>query len=223
MAANLEETPVDQIPGIGIIRARALKKAGWPTVASLRSAKVDDLTAVPGITEVKAAQILEYIHGLEEAPAAAAPSKTKSKKAVVEKTDGSTTTPVSESTERIAVTFSHLEQASEPVAVFTIQSPRDLMQDVALSAQLLLTSEFSGRWERPFAMQLGKLITLHEKWDRYEPLGKKQTKLVTELLQKIYRLLTETPVSELTKRKSQERLTEIIRDRRRKIRDLVEG
>ena len=214
MDGNPEETTVDQIPGIGIIRARALKKAGWATVADLRAASLDDLLAVRGITEVKAAQILDYIHSL---PSMAAANGT----AAAVDTLPPPVVPIP-AEEAIAVTFVQASTNDELVPVYALQSPRDLMQDVALSAQLLLTSEFAGKWERPFAAQLGKLITLHEKWDRHEPLSKKQTKQAMEILQKIYRLLTETPVSEITKRKSQENLTELLRDRRRRIRDVIE-
>jgi hypothetical protein len=222
MDRNPEETTVDLIPGIGIIRARALKKAGWPTVAALRSASVDDLMAVPGITEIKAAQILEYVHSLSV--------ETVSGNGTAATHPETADSPLSEvsgfeipPSEAIAITFTGPAAGEEILHVYAVQSPRDLMQDVALSAQLLLTSEFSGKWERPFAAQLGKLISLHEKWDRFEPLGKKQSKQVMELLQKIYRLLTETPIAEITKKKSQEHLAEIIRDRRRRIRDIVDS
>ena len=213
MDDNPLDVEVDQIPGIGIIRARALKKAGWPTVGALRRASADDLTQVPGITAVKAAQILDYIQNL---PLTSSNGS------------GDTVQPVStpkksRPAEVIEIAVVPVTSSEELVPVYAMQSPRDLMQDVAMSAQVLLTSEFSGKWERPFAAQLGKLITLHEKWERYEPLGRKQTKQLLELLQKIHRLLTETPVSEFTKRKSQDRLAEVLRDRRRKVRDILES
>ena len=79
MAENVEpvqpEKPVSigdsvhLIPGIGIVRARALEKAGYTTLAHIKSLKVEDLTAIRGISEIKAQQILEYAAGLKAAPA----------------------------------------------------------------------------------------------------------------------------------------------------------
>jgi hypothetical protein len=215
MGRNGNGAPVESIPGIGIIRARALRKAGWPTVESLAEAGIADLTAVPGITEIKAAQIMEYIRSLPPAK----PVRKRSAGKTVE-TPPVTATPQPPA-ESISITFTAPPE-EEQAAVEGVQSVRDLIQDVALSAQLLLTSEFAAKWEREFTSQLGKLISLHEKWDRFEPVGKKQSKLAMELLQKVYRLLTETPIEELTKRKSQQRFAEIIRDRRRKVRDIVD-
>lgn len=217
------ETPVDEIPGIGVIRARALKKAGWNTIGDLRKLSLEELAAVRGITEVKAGQILEFVRSLEPAPAKVARPRTRrAAPKPVEAPAVEVPAVQTDSVESISVTFLEAGAEAEIVPIYALQSPRDLMQDVALSAQLLLTSEFAGKWERPFTAQLGKLISLHDRWDRHEPLSKKQTKLAMEILQKIYRLLTETPVSEITKRKTQENLGEVLRDRRRRLRDILE-
>ena len=61
------EVTVDCIPGMGPIRTRALRKAGWETMERLRKATLADLIAVPGITEIKARQILDYLAGAEAA------------------------------------------------------------------------------------------------------------------------------------------------------------
>src|SRR6185312_12562167 len=68
------------IPGLGPIRVRALNKAGWNSVSALRSAKLEALAAVPGMTEVKAQQIYDYLQpftpeDLTEAPATESPKK----------------------------------------------------------------------------------------------------------------------------------------------------
>lgn len=60
-------SPAD-IPGLGIIRLRALRKAGLETIEDLKSATIEQLTAVPGLTEVKARYIHDYLSGA--APAA---------------------------------------------------------------------------------------------------------------------------------------------------------
>jgi hypothetical protein len=216
------ELPVDQIPGIGIIRARALKKAGWPTVGSLRDAGLQDLLSVPGLTEIKAAQILQYVQDSHQAPPS---SRRRAKRdaprlVVVLQAEAE---PVLAQPEEIPITFDEPTPDEQEVAVYAIETPADLMQEIAMTAQRLLTCDLAARWERPFAAQLGKLMSLYEKWDQYEPLGKKRSKQIMELLQKIHRLLTETPEAELTKRKSQEQFAELLRDRRRRLRDLLKG
>src|SRR5262249_28316010 len=65
------QEPIDNLPGLGIVRVRALRKAGYETVGSLRSANEEQLTAVPGITAIKARQILEQLQATTtETPAA---------------------------------------------------------------------------------------------------------------------------------------------------------
>jgi hypothetical protein len=55
---------LDSIPGIGIIRVRALRKAGFGSISALRRATMPDLLAVPGLTEAKARLILDHVHGV---------------------------------------------------------------------------------------------------------------------------------------------------------------
>jgi len=49
------------IPGLGPIRVRALHKSGFTSVESLRAATLAALAAVPGITEIKARYIHDYL------------------------------------------------------------------------------------------------------------------------------------------------------------------
>src|SRR5688572_15191437 len=50
-----------EIPGLGPIRVRALLKAGFDTPAALRAADLTTLSAVPGLTEIKARQVLDFL------------------------------------------------------------------------------------------------------------------------------------------------------------------
>lgn len=49
------------IPGLGPIRVRALQKAGLGDLAGLRKATLEQLTAVPGMSEIKARQVTNYL------------------------------------------------------------------------------------------------------------------------------------------------------------------
>src|SRR5262245_4825803 len=60
---------VHLIPGIGIVRARALEKAGFHKLADVKPLKVENLTAIRGISEIKAQQILDYVATLKSSPA----------------------------------------------------------------------------------------------------------------------------------------------------------
>jgi hypothetical protein len=50
-----------EIPGLGPIRVRALLKAGFTTPAALRAADLNTLCAVPGLSEIKARQVLDFL------------------------------------------------------------------------------------------------------------------------------------------------------------------
>jgi NAD-dependent DNA ligase len=50
-----------EIPGLGPIRVRALLKAGFGDVKALREATIEQLTAVPGMSEIKARHIQSYL------------------------------------------------------------------------------------------------------------------------------------------------------------------
>jgi hypothetical protein len=55
------DAPIDAIPGVGLVRARSLRKAGWLDVAALRTATAEQLAAVPGITAGKAEELAQYL------------------------------------------------------------------------------------------------------------------------------------------------------------------
>lgn len=59
-AAETPQRPSD-IPGLGPIRVRALQKAGFSTLSALQAASLDALTAVPGMSEIKARHIQDYL------------------------------------------------------------------------------------------------------------------------------------------------------------------
>lgn len=50
-----------EIPGLGPIRIRALQKAGWNSLLALSKATVEQLTTIPGMSSIKAQQLLDYL------------------------------------------------------------------------------------------------------------------------------------------------------------------
>src|SRR5579859_47486 len=49
------------IPGLGPIRVRALQKAGLSSLVDLHGATLEQLAAVPGMSEIKARQVHTYL------------------------------------------------------------------------------------------------------------------------------------------------------------------
>lgn len=56
---------ISSIPGLGPIRIRGLIKAGFDTLQSLKEVSIERLAKVPGLTEVKAKQIKDYLEQTE--------------------------------------------------------------------------------------------------------------------------------------------------------------
>ncbi len=52
---------MEDIPGLGIIRARGLRKIGINTVADLRASSIELVSSAPGLTVIKAKQVAEYL------------------------------------------------------------------------------------------------------------------------------------------------------------------
>jgi hypothetical protein len=66
-AAAAPRTPAD-IPGLGPIRVRALQKAGFDSLDALRAARLEDLLTVPGLSEIKARHIQDFLARSPAAP-----------------------------------------------------------------------------------------------------------------------------------------------------------
>jgi hypothetical protein len=66
-AAPLPKTLAD-IPNLGPIRLRALQKAGYHDLRELKTAPLSVLAAVPGMSEIKAKQLTDYLSQFPELP-----------------------------------------------------------------------------------------------------------------------------------------------------------
>ncbi|MDE2126714.1 MAG: hypothetical protein KGJ62_09000 [Armatimonadetes bacterium] len=64
---------LELIPGIGVIRVRVLRKAGYGTLRALRGVTPEQLAAIAGITEIKAHQIAAFVAAWSNASRAPAP------------------------------------------------------------------------------------------------------------------------------------------------------
>ena len=62
-----EDSP-ERIPNLGPIRLRTLNKAGLRTLNDIMTLSAEELSRIPGITPVKAKQILDYIQEHVEKP-----------------------------------------------------------------------------------------------------------------------------------------------------------
>ena len=66
-----------ELPSLGPIRLRALKKAGFSSLAALKAAEISVLAAVSGMTEIKARQIHDYLAPFDSLPEAEPEAATK--------------------------------------------------------------------------------------------------------------------------------------------------
>ena len=67
-----------ELPSLGPIRIRALKKAGFGSLSALKTADVAALAAISGMTEIKAKQIHDYLSPFESLPETEPDALTKS-------------------------------------------------------------------------------------------------------------------------------------------------
>ena len=65
---NSPPTSLADIPGLGIIRVRALKKAGICSLADLKNTSLEKLIAIPGMSEIKANSMQEYLANFDNLP-----------------------------------------------------------------------------------------------------------------------------------------------------------
>jgi len=66
-----------ELPSLGPIRVRALKKAGFSSLAALKAAEISAIAAVSGMTEIKARQIHDYLAPFDSLPESEPETATK--------------------------------------------------------------------------------------------------------------------------------------------------
>jgi hypothetical protein len=116
------------LPGLGPIRLRALQKAGWESLDGLSKADPEALAKIPGITLIKAQQIVDYLAQFPNLPTKPVEPPDLPPPAPAEATKESKLTPLAVQVMRAVLDILiHLAD--------TEIRPR-LLRELALSAQL---------------------------------------------------------------------------------------
>ena len=215
------ESDIDQIPGIGIIRVRALRKAGWPTIASLRNANLENLLAVPGMTEIKAGQILEFV--ASQTPVAEAPTpkvkKDKKPKAAKVKAEESPTAEVVQApvVEETAAP-EEADKETKPADGKRVLSETSLPQairDVAANAARVATRPGAVGGNDNLAKQLARWVSLPEKLSLDTRLSQKRIQKCVEAIIETHSILAELAMGSHLKTKHLDHSAESLREHRR--------
>jgi hypothetical protein len=198
---------LETLPGMGPIRARALRKAGWDSIASLKKATVADLTAVPGITEIKARQLVEYLQQPASAPALPPQPTSRTRLKLTAETAAKAVSP---------------EPTEGRASVTALQSLQSLAAETGRAADGLLKSSLASTLDEPLVRQLGKLISLTEHTAGIKKLGPKRCERAASSLRKIGEALAQIATAEKLGAKKQERIAEELRDGRRQLEKTIE-
>lgn len=209
---------IEAIPGLGPIRVRALKKAGFSTLALLRAATTADLRAVPGMTEIKAAQLAAYLRGEADRVGGEAPAPKTRKGA---RTEARTSKPA----RRTSPPRAAMSRTAPPLAPTTAPAPAPAFAEsslvtaarrVAASAGEVLRSEAAAGFDRGLARQLGKIAALAERIarDAIEPRDEERAAVQ---LSKVEQLVGEIAAEGSPGQKRQDRFADALRDRRHKL------
>jgi hypothetical protein len=234
---------IETIPGLGPIRARSLKKAGYESIAQLKKATAEQLAAVPGITEIKASQLVEYFRGeIDSVTTKPTAKPTRQPKAVAAAKPAETAKPAAQPIARKPRAASQPTKEStakaKPVAVDpeppkfdgasaspvaptppqTADSPFSLSSQrvSTLASSLLRTSDADG-FDRSFARQIGKIAALAERLALEASTSPPGENKADTQLQKVEQLLNEIAAAKNLSGKRQDRFAEELRDRRHKL------
>jgi hypothetical protein len=208
------DAPVESVPFLGPIRARALRKAGLDTVGALRAASMEQLTAVRGITEIKARQVLDFLKG---APAAPAPAEPAPPVAEV----GPPLDPLPLVPAQPAAPLPPAPPSkSAPVATLPAQ-PYELLVEAANAAHALLSGPDREQLGKTLLKQLQRVAELPETCAAAPPLKPKRGERAAVELRSLLDRLADARRAPQMKAKARERLAEDIRERRRNLQEVL--
>jgi nucleotidyltransferase/DNA polymerase involved in DNA repair len=112
---------ISEIPGLGPIRVRAFAKAGIRSIDTLRAMTLDELTAVPGITRIKAQFIQDYLQAFSHSELEAAAARAEAEKLSAQQSKADSASPA--------------DWEGLPVSPFSMETARILTALVSLLAQ----------------------------------------------------------------------------------------
>ena len=240
---SVESEPgIESIPGLGPIRARSLKKAGFENISQLRSATLEQLSAVPGITEIKANQLQEYLRGEKDTVGATPSTSPTAKPKTAKSSTQSPAAPAATSARkpRAAASPAPAKAPAEPTPLPAekrrvkfdtppaqpVLPPKPLPPDsqfslssqrVSALANSLLRTTGADSFDRGFARQIGKVAALAERLALEASSSPPGIGRAASQLQKVEDLLGEIAIAKNLSGKRQDRFADELRDRRHKL------
>src|SRR6266542_2667327 len=140
--ATSNQDGLSSLPGLGIVRIRGLRKAGWTSVEALRAASLEDLMAIPNFSERIAANLYAYLHGAEpEEPAPAEPDAAEQSLSIPETEGESLPEPEAARASELSVALTSLSQRSAEL----LASQAALRFEPALARQLARLQSLPGQ------------------------------------------------------------------------------
>ncbi len=209
-AQSTTDISLESVPGVGIVRARSLRKAGFPDLDALRNATVEQIAAIPGISAQKAQQLVDYAKNFAHTPPTSTRAPVRRRRTVgaaPTRTRRVVTTP----TAKPARTRRATEPENEVAA---------LARRVAQSASDLLRSKEASAFRRSLARQVAKVVALTDRLIASSGADDMAEKAKAQL-NKI-----ETAISRAasaSKRKAQGRIAAELRARRRKTQKRIQS
>lgn len=208
---------LENIPGIGIIRLRALKKAGWHSISALRKATLEDLLAVPGITPIKAQQILDYVQSLtDDLETADSPWDEQAEN---NEASALAASPVPEPSPRAGKAD---ERPLEPKdhEMNSVEEAQAFLQRIARFSSLLLSHAPTNDPNGKLAKQLSRWIGVCEEIQSAADLSEKKAKRALASLERVCVLLEKATERDSLGSKRISQLTEDLREQRRELKKL---
>ena len=220
--AAQQSVALEDIPGVGIVRARSLRKAGITDIAALSRASAEQIAAIPGISPQKAQQLVDYARSNGATPAARTAITARRRRSTTPAPAAPTgAAPVVRRTRRAApASSSKVIVPSAPVPAASAPSPprheselSALARRISRSATELLQSSEARALRRSLSRQLGKVVSFADSIIDYD-MAEKAAAQAKAQLSKMEEAITRAAKS--TKRAVQGRIAGELRTRRRK-------
>jgi hypothetical protein len=183
--------------------------------------------AVPGITEIKAQQLMDYLGQSHEKPARTARQAALPKASPNAPAKPPVKPPAKAKVEVkpvIAPVVAPPDAApqDDSISPATLESMQSLAAETSMTASSVLKSALANTLDEPLARQLGKLVSFTEYAAGLKKLGPKRCERAAASLRKIGETLQQIAAAEKLGGKQQRKLAEALRDNRRRLEEAVE-